>query len=234
MKGVMESSSTFLRYLDDFIAGLQTAGWNDVLADSAHTAILAVDVINGFCCEGNLASPRIAAIVPPIVRLFEQAHARGVRQFVLIQEWHSEHAEEFKAFAPHAVRGTKEAQTVAELAALPFANTFTIMRKNSVSPVAGTGLDAWLEAHPLETAIIVGDCTDICAYLLAMHLRTRANARDQKLRIVVPANCVETYDLPVETARQIGAMPHDGDLLHAVFLYHMALNGIEIVKEIAE
>jgi len=27
-------------------------------------------------------------------------------------------------------------------------------------------------------------------------------------------------------------MPHHGDMLHATFLYHMALNGVEVVKEI--
>ena len=37
----------------------------------------------------------------------------------------------------------------------------------------------------------------------------------------------------VETARQIGALPHDGDLLHRLFLYHMALNGIRVVRELS-
>ncbi|MBI3733581.1 MAG: isochorismatase family protein [Chloroflexi bacterium] len=73
-------------------------------------------------------------------------------------------------------------------------------------------LDAWLDAHPLDTVIVVGDCTDICVFLLALHLRTRANARNQSLRIIVPAHCVDTYDLPIETARQVGALPHDGEL----------------------
>jgi hypothetical protein len=48
----------------------------------------------------------------------------------------------------------------------------------------------------------------------------------------VPENCVDTYDLPVEAARELGVAPHDGDLLHKVFLYHMALNAVEVVKEI--
>ena len=51
-------------------------------------------------------------------------------------------------------------------------------------------------------------------------------------RVIVPADCVDTYDMPVETAAEIGAMPHDAELLHAIFLYHMALNGIVIVKTI--
>jgi hypothetical protein len=38
--------------------------------------------------------------------------------------------------------------------------------------------------------------------------------------------------MPVETAQEIGAMPHDGDLLHRIFLYQMALNGVEVVASL--
>jgi hypothetical protein len=43
---------------------------------------------------------------------------------------------------------------------------------------------------------------------------------------------VDTYDMAVDIAKSIGAIPHDGDLLHAIFLYHMALNGVEVVAGI--
>jgi nicotinamidase-related amidase len=227
-----ERSREFLHYLDEFTRGLKPLSWAEAVPDPSRTALLSADVINGFCYSGNLASPRIAAIVPPVVALFEGAHVRGVRNFVLLQEWHTEHAEEFRAFAPHGIRQTREAETVPELAALPFAGEFTVIHKNSVSAAANALLDPWLEAHPLQTAIVAGDCTDICAYLLAVHLRTRANERDQSLRVIVPADCVQTYDLPVEAALAVGAMPHDGDLLHAIFLYHMALQGVQVVSHI--
>ena len=51
--------------------------------------------------------------------------------------------------------------------------------------------------------------------------------------IIVPADCVDTYDLPVETAERVGALPHDANLLHPLFLYHMALNGALVVRNIA-
>jgi hypothetical protein len=66
-----------------------------------------------------------------------------------------------------------------------------------------------------------------------MHLRLDANARQLNRKVIVPANCVDTYDRPVSAARAEGGLPHPGDLLHAVFLYHMALNGVEIAKSIA-
>jgi hypothetical protein len=50
---------------------------------------------------------------------------------------------------------------------------------------------------------------------------------------VVPEDCVQTFDMPVPTAQQLGILPHDGDLHHLFFLYHMALNGCEVVRHIA-
>jgi hypothetical protein len=66
-----------------------------------------------------------------------------------------------------------------------------------------------------------------------MFLRLRANVLGLRdFRVVVPADGVQTYDMPVETALQLGALPHDGDLLHRIFLYSMALNGIEVVARL--
>ena len=65
-----------------------------------------------------------------------------------------------------------------------------------------------------------------------MYLKLQANARNEKSRVILPVDCVDTYDLPVHVANDIGAIPHDGDLLHYIFLYHMMLNGIEVVAMI--
>jgi nicotinamidase-related amidase len=88
------------------------------------------------------------------------------------------------------------------------------------------------EHHQISTFIVVGNCTDICVYQLANFLCARANAFGHDWRVIVPEDCVQTYDLPIATAEAVGATPHDGDLLHKVFLYHMALNGVEVVKGI--
>ena len=74
----------------------------------------------------------------------------------------------------------------------------------------------------------------MCVYLLAMHLRTRANARGiEGFRVIVPANAVDTYDLPVAKAREIGAFAHPADFFQDVGLYHLALNGVEVASEVA-
>jgi nicotinamidase-related amidase len=227
-------SNPFLDWLARWVEDLPQLSLEHVVSDPARVALVSVDLTVGFCCEGPLASPRVAGIIPAAVSLFQRAHDLGVRQFLLLQDTHDPDAIEFSAYPPHAVAGTEESETIDELKRLPFSDLFVVMPKNSVSCDIGTDLGPWLEAHPaVATFIVVGDCTDICVYLAAMYLRLRANVLGLRdVRVIVPADCVQTYDLPVETAQELGALPHDGDLLHRVFLYHMALNGIEVVAQL--
>jgi nicotinamidase-related amidase len=228
-------SKPFLDWLARWEEGLPEVTLEEIVSDPARVALASVDLTNGFCCEGPLASPRVAGIIPATVRLFQRAYDLGVRHFLLPQDTHDADALEFLAYPPHAVGGTSESDTVDELKALPFSDSFRIIPKNSVSCDIGTDLDPWLDAHPrVTTFIVVGDCTDICVHLMAMHLRLRANVLGvSDARVIIPADCVQTYDLSVKAAAQVGALPHDGDLLHSIFLYHMALNGIEVVAHLA-
>ena len=206
----------------------------EVAADPTRVGIFSADMIVGFCDSGSLASERVDALTAPVVDLFRRAQALGVRHFVLAQDTHDPGTPEFAAWPVHCLRGTEEAETIPELKALPFADGFTVIEKNSLHPAHETAFDAWLDAHPeVQTAIVVGDCTDLCVYQLAMHMRLRHNARNvPDIEVVVPANLVQTYDLSPETAREMGAMAHPGDFFHDVFLYHMALNGIRVVREL--
>ncbi|MDY7040364.1 MAG: isochorismatase family cysteine hydrolase [Chloroflexota bacterium] len=233
LKTLLEQSTPFLSWLCTWEAGLTPLDLAAELAEPSRAAVMAVDMVVGFCYEGPLSSPRVAGIVPPVVELFKRANTLGVRHFVLTQDAHSEDAVEFGDFGPHCQAGSIEAETVPELFNLTFAERFTVIAKNSISSSVGTGLDTWLAGHPeVDTFLVVGDCTDLCTYQLATHLRLRANAKGLDQRVIVPANCVETYDTPVTTARELGIMPHDGDLLHLIFLYHMALNGIQVVSKV--
>jgi nicotinamidase-related amidase len=230
---VFPNSQPFLDYLSGFQSGLPSLPLNTLVDDPQHIAIICVDVTNGFCHEGQLASPRVKGIIAPIVSLFEKAWSAGVRHILLPQDTHEPQAVEFGQFPPHCVRGTAEAETVPEIKALPYYEHMVVMEKNSIHSGMNTHLNAWIAAHPeVDTFIVVGDCTDLCTYQLAMHLRLEANARQLQRRVVVPADCVDTYDMPVDLAQKIGALPHDADLLHAVFLYHMALNGVDVVSRI--
>jgi nicotinamidase-related amidase len=228
-----QTSAPFLGYLEEWLAKLPAESAAKAFAHPAKTAILSVDVIKGFCTIGALSSPRVNRIVTPIVRLFQAAWKAGVRSILLTQDSHEPDAVEFGSFPPHCVRGTDEAETVDEFKALPFFTQMTVLPKNSIASGLNTGLNEWLAAHPgVDTFIVVGDCTDLCTYQLAMHLRLDANARQLQRRVIVPVDCVDTYDRPVAAAQQQGGFAHDAELLHAVFLYSMALNGVEVLLSI--
>jgi nicotinamidase-related amidase len=236
---LLTSIRPFLAWLIDWYNSRPALPWTDLLAtlenDPDRVAVLAVDVTSGFCSDGPLSSDRVGRIVEPISRLFRRAHELGVRHFILPQDTHSENAVEFGSFPPHCLRGTAESHTVPELQSLPFGSLFRILQKDTISSSIKTGLDAWLDSNPqVTTFLVTGDCTDLCVHQLAMHLRLRANALQLRdTRVILPANSVDTFDLPVSVANEIGAMPHHGDLLHLIFLYSMAQNGIEVVSEVA-
>ena len=234
MEKLVKDALPFLEWIADWVDELPPFDLARDMGDPVSVAVLSVDVINGFCYEGALSSPRVASIVEPIARVFEKAHTLGVRNLILTQDTHQDDAVEFGSFPPHCVRGSKESEPVPSFVALPFFDQFTVIPKNSVSSTVGTDLADWLDSHPeVTTFVVVGDCTDLCTYQLATALRFRANAYQRGTdRVIVPVDCVNTYDLSVPAARELGIFPHPGDLLHSIFLYSMALNGVQIVDHI--
>jgi nicotinamidase-related amidase len=233
------SSQEFLRYLTDWYRQLPAISladdWRQASVSPNHAAVCAVDVISGFCHEGPLSSARVGQIIGPIRDLFDLTFAAGVRNYILPQDTHPPNAPEFAEWPPHCIVGTVESETVPELANLAAANHYRVFPKNSINALVGTEFEDWLIANRDVTEFIaVGDCTDLCLYQLAMGLKLRSNALGLGYRVTVPVDCVETYDLPVAQATALGAPPHDGDLLHVVFLYHLSLNGVRVVRSIVQ
>ena len=235
MAGLGEHDNTqhFLAFLDEWNDSLPSVPIDHVIADCEKTAFISVDLICGFCEEGPLASPRVAAIVEPAVDLMQLLWDHKVRHFVLNQDNHPPDAVEFSEFGPHCVAGTREAETVEAIKQLPFFDWMTVILKNSIHSSMNTEFNQWLEKNSqVDTFVVAGDCTDLCVYQLAMDLKLQANARQQQRRVILPVNCIDTYDLPVDVAKRLGILPHPGELMHQIFIYHMALNGVEVVKEI--
>jgi nicotinamidase-related amidase len=224
----------FVEWMLDWYNNLPTLPITDVVKNPDEVAVASIDLIKGFTTVGILASPRIAKTTKPTGQLFQRLWDRGVRRFALLQDSHPEDAVEFAQYGAHCITGTVEAEPIEEFTELPFFDQMEIMPKNSISASLGTDFEPWLQASPqVNTYIAVGDCSDICTYQLAMHLRLRANAANTPgIRVIAPVNTIDTYDLPVETALKIGATPHDGQFLHVTFLYHMKLNGVEVVRAI--
>jgi len=228
-----ENSTTFINYLENFLTDLPALTLDEAIPHPERTAIVSIDVINAFLYEGPLSSPRVAAIDEPITRLMRGAWERGVRDILLIQEGHHEDSHEFDAYGEHAIKGTPQAEAIDMIKGLPFYDQLTTLFKDSIHPAINTKFEDWLnERDHLDTFIVVGDVTDLCVYHLATYLKFHANAYQKARRVIVPENCVQTWHLSVDAAEDLPAMPHHGDLLHATFLYHMVLNGIEVVSAI--
>jgi len=226
----------FFEWLEKWQDERPTERLSEIIAHAGgpqNTAVFCVDMIKGFTSEGPLASPRVAALTHNVVKILSAAYEAGVYDLVFAQDAHTADALEFAAFPPHCIVGTSESEPIEAIHELIFFDDMAIFPNNCLNALVGTGLVEWLSDRPqLNALIVIGDCTDLCVFQLAMGLKMRANSAGLASRVFVPTDCVNTYDLPVEAALSIGALPHPGDLMHSMALYQMALNGIEVVKTI--
>lgn len=232
-----QADGLFLQYLHNWIQRLPIYQWNDDVLHSAESAqavaLFAVDTVNAFAHEGSLASQRIRTMLPRLRHLFLQAHEWGVPNFVLLMDSHNDDAEEFRYFPAHAVRGTTEARLVPELADLPFRDRFTVFVKNSFHPANATSLEPWLMDNPQITHFVVTGCgTDLGVYLLATYLHTYLLAHNVRGTVIVPADCTDTYNIAPDLADDLGIPPHPAELCHKMALYHLAIHGVTVVKDI--
>jgi nicotinamidase-related amidase len=221
----LEKNRSFFGYLKEMEENIKPSPLAQIITQAGnpdHVAVISVDMIEGFCRTGVLASPRVEGIIPHTTAILERAYRYGIRNIAM----------EFGAFPPHCTEGSKESETIREFKELPFFRELAIIRKNSVNSLINTDLEKWLKGRNLRSIIVIGDCTDLCTYHLAMGLKFYANSLGLPWEIILPVNAVETYDLPVEIAKEIGAVPHPGDLMHIIFVYHMILNGIRVVEKI--
>ena len=214
-------SAAFLTYLDGYVQDLQPTTLDGLIASAGGPEGVAMVVVD---------------LVGPVGDLYDAGWEAGVRRFAVMRDAHAANAPEFAAFGPHCVVGSGEDKLEPDLARRPWAADALDVPKNNLSAFAEDGpFRPWVEecvASGTRVIVVTGGCTDLCLYHAALGLRLWANARNQSLRVIVPANLADTYDLPVEVAAGIGIMPHDGDLIQAMFLYHLHLNGVEVVSEI--
>src|SRR5690349_15019495 len=90
-ENIVEQATQFVEALAGWERDLPTLAWSDLAAKEQpeHIALFSVDMINGFCHEGVLSSPRVKGIIPAVVEAFNGAYAHGVRNFVLAQDCHT-------------------------------------------------------------------------------------------------------------------------------------------------
>lgn len=202
-----------------------------------------VDILKGFCEQGPLASDRVKEMVEPVAELSQQLIDKGLpaENLIFLNDYHVDDAVEFSSFASHCRRNTAESEVVDELKPYYEKEGVQIFRKNATTGMFGVNQDGirffeWLERvfeKEKSTFVVVGDCTDLCIYQNAMGIRLFANEKNvSSVDVVVPISHVRTYDVSVEQAEQLGIYAHNADFLDDVFLYHMKLNGVNVVSTI--
>lgn len=228
-----DNQNVIPQFVRDWFATIEPVTMPELVPEPERAAFFSADLINGFVHFGPLSSPRVNALVDPVVTLFTRGWEHGITKFVLLEDAHQPDSPEFRSYPPHALAGTDESATIPEIAGLPFAEALTVIKKRALGPAVETNFDDWWDEHiDLNRAIVVGDCTDLCIYSLAMHLRMRANALGlADFEVIVPVNAVDTFDIPVGDDTEVGRA-HPAEFFHQVFLYHMASNGIRVVSEI--
>jgi len=200
------------------------------VSNDARNALLIVDMLTGFCESGPLKSPHNDALKHPIAHL--AANFSG--PILSIQDAHHDNDIEFKAFPPHCITGSKEAELVEPIKSKTSTHhRFQVLEKQTLSPFFGAhGFENWLSNllnEGIMNIYITGNCTDLCVYQTAMGVKLWLSEEKTVTSVKVITNMVDTYDLPAERAPE-GVLPHPRDLFNRVFLHHLALNGVELVN----
>ncbi|AGC67670.1 isochorismatase hydrolase [Thermoclostridium stercorarium subsp. stercorarium DSM 8532] len=213
----IRKSTDVLEKIVDMLEKLPSVKFSDLNAE--QTALVIVDMINGFVREGALKSPRAEALIPEISRLSKACDELKITKLAFADS-HTGESPEFDSYPEHCIRGTSESEVVDELKEV---GGYILIPKNSTNGFHEEEFQKWLKRNEkINTFIVTGVCTDICVQQFAITLKTWFNMMNKKSRIIVPINTVDTYDLGV----------HNAELTHVMALYNMSTNGIELVSEI--
>lgn len=150
-------------------------------------ALLIIDMLNDFVRPGApLEVPATRAVLPALRLRLDNARARGV-PVIYICDAHRPDDPEFTrmGWPPHAVKGSKGAEVVTELAPL---ETDPVVEKTSYSGFHHTGLDGILQSLGVESLVLTGCVTNICILYIAYEAVIRG------YRVTVPAGCIAPLD----------------------------------------
>ena len=174
-----------------FSAAPQPSGMPAEL-DSERTALVVVDMQNGFCKpDGSLYAPGSEAVIEPVAELVERARDAGV-QVVYTRDIHppeqfadAHYYDEFDQWGEHVVEGTWETEVVDELPVEPADH---VVEKHTYDAFHGTELDGWLSARGIRNLAFCGTLANVCV----LHTAGSAGLRDYRPVLVENAiGCIE-------------------------------------------
>lgn len=161
-----------------------------------ETALIVVDMVNGFVNEGVLHDKNIRKIVPRQLELLEEAEKKG-SLIILVKDTHNKNATEFKRFGntTHCIQGTSEAELIDELKPFEQKDNVITVEKNSTSLMESLEFrEIVKQAENLKEVNFVGCCTDICVFNGAMGLANYYDQWNRKVDIIVHEDAIATFD----------------------------------------
>lgn len=160
-----------------------------------ETALIVVDMVNGFVNEGVLHDKNIRKIVPRQLELLEEAEKKG-SLIILVKDTHNKNATEFKRFGntTHCIKGTSEAELIDELKPFEQKDNVITVEKNSTSLMESPEFrEIVKQAENLKEVNLVGCCTDICVFNGAMGLANYYDEWNRDVTINVHEDAIATY-----------------------------------------
>lgn len=160
-----------------------------------ETALIVVDMVNGFVNEGVLHDKNIRKIVPRQLELLEEAEKKG-SLIILVKDTHNNNATEFKRFGntTHCIKGTSEAELIDELKPFEQKENVITVEKNSTSLMESPEFrEIVKQAENLKEVNFVGCCTDICVFNGAMGLANYYDEWNRDVTINVHEDAIATY-----------------------------------------
>lgn len=106
-----------------------------------QTALVIVDMINGFAREGALMSPRVEGLIPGIVKLSEDCDQLNITKLAFA-DCHTKASPEFDAYPVHCMEGTNEGKIVDELIEV---GGYNLIPKNSTNGFIEEEFQKWLK-----------------------------------------------------------------------------------------
>jgi nicotinamidase-related amidase len=159
-----------------------------------NDVLIVIDMLKGFHKMGKMANPRMAIIIPRIQELLERKSRKEGCLTIFLQDSHERNDPEFEIFPEHCIRGTRETKIIDELQEFSLLPNSCVIPKSKYSGFYGTRLGLKLQVEDPERVIVMGVCTDICVRYTVADLRNRGYS------VVVPSDCVETFDAPGQDA----------------------------------
>jgi nicotinamidase-related amidase len=148
--------------------------------DSAGTAVVVVDMQNGFCHpEGSLYAPASEDALDPVTSLVSRARDAGA-SVVYTRDVHppeqfedAYYYDEFARWGEHVVEGSWDAELHDDL---DVRETDHVVEKHTYDAFYQTDLEGYLDTHGVDDLLVCGTLANVCV----LHTAGSAGLRDYR------------------------------------------------------